>query len=108
MLAQKSITEIETDVYNGSGFNFSGQKIADVIGDLLPYIFAATGAALVIYIVWGGISLMLSMGEPKAVAAARSKITTGIIGALVVVFAYLIMQLLGNIFNLQDFSTLFK
>ena len=89
-------------------FTFKGQTPAQVIGAIIPYIFAATGAALVIYIVWGGISLMLSMGEPKAVAAARSKITTGIIGALVVVFAYLIMQLLGNIFNLQDFSTLFK
>jgi len=89
-------------------FKLKGQTPAQVIGVILPYIFAATGTALVIYIVWGGISLMLSMGEPKAVAGARAKITTGIIGALVVVFAYLIMQLLGNIFNLQDFSTLFK
>jgi len=89
-------------------FTFAGQTPAQVIGAILPYIFAATGAALVIYIVMGGISLMLSMGDPKAVAAARGKITNGILGAIIVVFAYLIVQLIGKVFNLQDFNTLFK
>ena len=108
MLAQKTITEIEAGVYSGSGFYFSGQKIADVISGLLPYIFAATGAALAIYIVWGGISLMLSMGDPKAVAASRSKITTGIIGALVVTLAYFLIQLIANILNLPEIKEIFS
>lgn len=90
-----------------SGFSFSGESIAYVVGAIIPYFLAATGAALVIYIIWGGISLMLSMGDPKAVAAARSKITTGIIGALVVALAFIIMQLIGNILDVEDFSGLF-
>lgn len=88
-------------------FSFSRGSIADIVGAIIPYFLAATGAALVIYIIWGGISLILSMGDPKAVAAARSKITTGIIGALVVALAFIIMQLIGNILGIEDFSGLF-
>lgn len=83
-------------------------NLANVITEILPYIFAAAGAVLVIYIVMGGISLMLSQGDPKAIAVARGRITNGILGALIVVFAYLIMQLIGGLFGLSDFTNLFK
>lgn len=106
LLAASQIEQIEGAV--NPGFVFKKATLGNLVGSIVPYIFAATGAALIIYIIWGGISLMLSLGDPKSVAAARAKITTGIIGALIVVFAYTLMQIAGKIFNLTDINTLFS
>jgi hypothetical protein len=111
MLLAQQIQNIENTTSIGSGLSgkfVAGTKLSAVVAAILPFIFAAVGAALIFYIISGGISLMLSLGEPKAVAAARGRIMNGILGSLIVVFAYFIMQLLGNIFELPDFTNFFK
>jgi hypothetical protein len=72
---------------------------------LNTYIFYAAGIALLIYLIIGGLQMMLSKGDPKAVQAAQGKITNAVIGFVIVFLAYFIVQLLGQILGIK--GTLF-
>ena len=81
-------------------------KIGDIIGSILPYIFGAAGIALLIYLIIGGLQIMTSRGDPKAMQAAQSKITNAVIGFIIVFLAFIIVQLLGQVLGLK--GTLFS
>jgi len=96
----QSLTDIQT--------NAVGSKIpvdiAGLIGNMLPYIFGASSIALLIYLLMGGFGLMLSKGDPKAAQSAQAKITNAVVGFVIVVFAYLIVVLLGKVLRLEGSS----
>ncbi|HAU65145.1 MAG: hypothetical protein UU02_C0014G0006 [Candidatus Woesebacteria bacterium GW2011_GWA1_40_43] len=83
-------------------------KIGDIIGSILPYIFGAAGIALLIYLIIGGLQIMTSRGDPKAMQSAQGKISNAIIGFIIVVFAYLLVVLIGKILGIQAFGNIFK
>lgn len=83
-------------------------NIGEVIGNTLPYIFGAAGIALLIYLVLGGFQLMTSKGDPKAMEGAKGKITNALIGFIIVIFAFVIVNLLGQVLEIQQFSNIFK
>lgn len=80
---------------------------ADIINAILPYVFGAAGIALLIYLVLGGLQLMLAKGDPKAIQAAQSKITNAIIGFIIVAIAYTLTQLVGRLLGIGQFTTIF-
>lgn len=79
----------------------ASMTVAGIIGNTLQYIFAAAGIALLIYLVLGGFQLMTSRGDPKAAQGAQAKITNALIGFVIVIFAYFVVQIFGQIFKLQ-------
>ena len=78
---------------------------ASIIGLILPYIFGAAAIALLVYLVLGGLQMMTSQGEPKAMQSAQAKITNAVIGFVIIIIAFFIVQLIGQLFGLQ--GTLF-
>ena len=89
------------------GFKFGGtSQIGNIIGNVLPYIFGAAAIALLIYLIIGGFQIMTSRGDPKAAQAARAKITNALLGFVIVIFSFTIVQLFGQIFGLK--GTLFS
>ncbi len=74
---------------------------AGIISGLLPYIFGFAGMAVLIYMILGGFQMMLSRGDPKAMQSAQGKITNAIIGFVIIIIAFFIVQLVGQIFGLQ-------
>jgi hypothetical protein len=44
---------------------------------------------------------MTSRGDPKAAQGAQTKITNAIIGFVIVIFAYVIVQIFYAVFNLK-------
>jgi hypothetical protein len=77
-------------------------SIGQIISVILPYIFAAAGIALLIYLILGGLQLMTSQGDPKAIEAAKGKITNAVIGFVIVFIAFFVVQLLGQLLHLQS------
>lgn len=75
---------------------------------VLPYVFGIVGIALLIYLVLGGFQLMFSRGDPKAAEGAKGKITNAIIGFVIVVFAYFLTQILGDMLGIGVFKDIFK
>jgi Type IV secretion system pilin len=76
--------------------------IGGVIGNILLYIFGAAAIALLIYLMLGGFQMMTSRGDPKAMQGAQAKITNALIGFVIIIIAFFVVQLLGQLLGLQN------
>jgi hypothetical protein len=99
MLLTQNLDQIQTGAFPGNNIptNFGG-----LVGKALPYIFGAAGIALLIYLVLGGLQMMTSSGDPKAMQGAQAKITNALIGFVIIIIAFFIVQLFGQLFGLQN------
>lgn len=99
-----------SDLYSGTqlaNFRFRTSTLSELFNGnfgIITIVFFIAGALLLIYTILGGISLMLSKGDPKSVAAGKSQITNGIVGFLIVFTAYWIVQLIGLLLGLGNFG----
>lgn len=89
---------IENPVENK--FPIETTTLGKIISNLLPYIFAAAGILLFIYLLIGGFQLLTSAGEPKTIEEAKSKITNAIIGFVIIFIAYWLIQVVQTIFGI--------
>lgn len=85
----------------------SNKNLGQIIYTFIPYLFGIAGLILLLYLIWGGFSLMLSKGDQKAVEAARSRITTAITGFVIIFVAYWLVQILGLILGIEQFGQIF-
>ena len=69
--------------------------------------FFVAGALMTVYLIYGGISLMTSQGDPKNVMAAKQIITNAFIGILIVIFAYWMVQIAGSVLALPGIQSTF-
>jgi hypothetical protein len=93
---------------NSTGdFAFAGGDIASIFNKVLPYVFAFAGVLLFLYLIAGGFSYMTSAGDPKKAKEAQSKITNALVGIILVLLAYILVQLVGKIFGLVPFANIF-
>ena len=101
---------IPTDSSVNAPFNInsSSLKLGEIISGLLPYLFTGAGLLLLLYLIFGGLQLMTSRGDPKAVESAKGKITGALIGFLIVFASYWIVQITASILKLQPILDIFK
>lgn len=88
-------------------FEFSGATIGDIVSKLLPYLFVMAGLLLLLYLLYGGISLMLSGGDPKAIQSAKDKITGAVIGFIIVFASFWIVELISRLLGITIISRIF-
>ena len=105
MLTQK-LEDIQTGAFPSSNVGTSS-KLADIFTLILPYVFTITGVLLLVYLLLGGLQLMLAAGDPKKVQGAWGKITNAVIGFVIIFVAYWVTQLIGRIFNIQIIKQIF-
>lgn len=83
----------------------TGQPIINTLGDLvnklLQFVFPLAVVILFFVFVWGGYDFLLSRGEAEKVKSAQAKLTTGVIGFILLVTAYFITRLIAAIFGLE-------
>ncbi|MBW7955146.1 hypothetical protein H3C66_00265 [Patescibacteria group bacterium] len=71
-----------------------------IITELLRYIFPAAGLILFVMIVWGGFEMMTSSVAGKK-DAGRQRVTTAVIGFLLLFATYWIAQLVEAVFGVS-------
>jgi hypothetical protein len=103
MLLAQDLDQIQTGAFPNAT-PLSQMTPGGIIGSTLPYVFSVAAILLLIYLVTAGLSMMLSRGDPKAMQAAQAKITNALIGFVIVILAFFIVQLLGRILGLQTNS----
>lgn len=86
---------------------FAGGSIGNIVSELLKYLFPFAGLLLLLYLLFGGFSLMTSGGDPKAVQSAKGKITNALIGFIIVFAAYWIVQIIGTILGIEAITEIF-
>lgn len=93
---------------SGSPVEFSGPliingltdfKLSDIIGLILTFLFPLAGVILFFIIIWGGYDLLMSEGEAEKLEAGRNKITSGIIGMVLLVLSYFFVRVIGFVFG---------
>ena len=75
------------------------------IKSVYTIVLSVAGLAAVVIIIRAGYKLMYSRGDKEMIADARSHITSAIIGLLFIIFAYVILSVIGvDILKLPGFS----
>lgn len=93
----------------GGEYRFgSGTTIASFFNNgIINIIFFVAGAVLIFYVVTSGISMMTSRGDPKALETAKSRLTSAILGFVIVFTAYWIAQIIGALLGVPGFNGIF-
>ena len=81
--------------------------------DCIPIIFlnivsallAFTGLTALLMFILGGFKFMASEGDPKKVAAAENNFKFGIIGGMIVLFSFLIIQIISTVTRVECINT---
>lgn len=103
-----------TQVIEISGQPIQGPLSSDInnLGDLINKVITTlliplAGIILLLVFIWAGYDFMMSQGNPDKIKSAQAKITTGIIGFILLILAFIITKILAFIFGL-DTSSLFQ
>lgn len=68
-------------------------------------VFSIAAVIVIIYFLLGAFKLLKSGGDKEEVAGARNMITHAIIGFIVLIFAFLVLQfLLAQLFGITEFQ----
>lgn len=70
---------------------------ADLVGRFLLYAIPLAGIYFFIRLLMAGYQMMSSLGDPAKIQAAQSVITNSLIGLLIVIVAFFIVQIVRNI-----------
>src|SRR6266566_1316901 len=75
--------------------------VTKVIGNVITLMLIITVVLSLIYLILGGIAWISSGGDKSKVAAARSRLTFAIVGLVVALCSFLIVSVVGYLFNVK-------
>jgi hypothetical protein len=95
---------------NAPGTNpvFTSNTISAIINRSIPFILAFAGIGLLLVIIGGGFTLLTSAGDAKKMEAGKQQITNGVIGFILILTAYWLVQIAGNILGFKSITDSFK
>ncbi|HET7098618.1 MAG TPA: hypothetical protein VFI61_00050 [Patescibacteria group bacterium] len=103
MLLAQNLNSIQSQGLGGG----VPSDVAGIINNAVPFIFGAAGMLLLVYLVLGGLQMMTSKGDPKAMQGAQGKISNALIGFLIVIVAYAVVSILGTALHINAFGDIF-
>jgi hypothetical protein len=72
-----------------------------IISTAMPYLFGLAGTILFVMIVWGGIEIMMGASSAKSAESGKNKITSAIIGFILLFASFWIGQIIQIIFGIN-------
>lgn len=81
-------------------------SISQIIMVSIPYIYGVAGIILLINIATAGLKMMTSASDPKSMSASQSKITTSLVGILLLFASFYIVKIVLKFLGI-NFSTSF-
>lgn len=84
------------DIQNDAGLPLWGTFSQPIllVTKALPYIFGAAGIILLLIIISSGYQMMISKGDPKVMQLAQGKLTTALVGILILFASFFVVQLI--------------
>mgnify|MGYP000231293099 CR=1 FL=1 len=76
-------------------------NVGDLVNKVINFLIPLAGIILLLIFIWGGYDFMMSQGQPDKVKSAQAKITTGVIGFVLLILAFIITKILAFIFGLN-------
>lgn len=76
-------------------------KVNVLIKNTISSLFTVAGVVVLAYIIWAGFIFMTSGGESEKKEKAQKQIIAAVIGLLIIVFAYAIVNIVEGILNIN-------
>lgn len=76
-------------------------KLANLVNLVISLIIPIGGIVLLLVLIWGGYEYMMSGGAPDKVKSAQAKLTTGIIGFILLITSYILVKVITMIFGIS-------
>ena len=94
------------NIRNIPPFNiFANKSLGDYVGSLLNAAIIGAGIIAFLLFIGGGITMIAGAGKPQQQEKSKSAITAGVIGLVLVVSAYWIIQILEIITGINILNT---
>ncbi|MDO8429373.1 MAG: hypothetical protein Q7S88_01975 [Candidatus Daviesbacteria bacterium] len=93
----QNVTKDLASTYDFGYLNNFGQ----FINMLLPLVYFVATTAVVFYTIFGAIKFLISAGDKTAVSAARDMITHGVIGLVLLIMLFLVLQFTNQFFGFR-------
>lgn len=92
------MAQATTQVEIGTGF---AKDFGNLISGLLTFVMVIATLLVFMYLIWGGIEWITSGGDKGKAETARGKITSAIIGLVIVAASYAILTLALNFLGFE-------
>ena len=79
--------------YEVTGFKYANSTVGGIFGDILSYAYVFAGLILLLMLISGGIGLMTSAGNPDKLKSGYGRITSALIGFLIVFISYIVVKI---------------
>ncbi len=80
------------------------ENISHVLIPILSYVFPIAGILVLIYLIYGGINLMIAAGNEEGIREGKAKVTNALIGFIIIFVAYWLVQGLELILGINLLS----
>ena len=84
-----------------------GGGLAFYIATLWQTVITVGGIAFIIYLVWGGIEYLTSGGDKARIDDAQKKITSSVIGVVILISSYAITYFIQQVFKINILKPVF-
>ena len=74
--------------------------LGTIVSLLLAYILPLAGIVLLLFLLFAGFQFLTSAGDPKKVEQAKERLTSALVGFVIVFAAYWIVQIVGAVLGL--------
>ncbi|MFH2118378.1 MAG: hypothetical protein ABII10_01430 [Candidatus Paceibacterota bacterium] len=91
----------KTQITPGQGFATDFGKL---LNGILSFVMVIAALMVFMYLIWGGIEWITSGGDKGKTESARNKITSAMIGLIVVAASYAILTLALNFLGFKDLN----
>lgn len=85
--------------------NDAGKDLGTLVTNTITLFFAIGGIGFIIMILWGAVDWILSGGDKEKIAGARKRITTAIIGLILLSLAFTVMTVIGQIAGIESLKS---
>jgi len=99
--------EIINKAISGSVPTDPGKGLAFYIAALWQTVVTVGGIAFIIYLVWGGIEYLTSGGDKGRIDDAQKKITSSIIGIVILISSYAVTYFIQQVFKINILKPVF-
>lgn len=79
-------------------------SLGAIISSFLPYVLGIAGLLLLLFLIMAGFQYLTSGGDPKATQSAQSKMTSAVVGFVLLFVAYWLFQIIGILLGIDFFK----
>ncbi len=76
------------------------QSLSEVINIITSFVVPLAVIVLFFVLVWGGYDFLLSRGNAEKIKTARAKLTAGVVGFVLLIMSYLIVNIVSYMFGI--------